>query len=106
MTTQIVSTAPAAKISQHVASIGDRVAVQGVIRKMIGGKLVLHIIHDIDGNEFMLRRSKSLGSAPGVLVSIEADVLGHVEYQGVKRTELSSGKEFRVLDDHPFLARR
>lgn len=105
MTTKIIATAPAAKVSQHVASVGDRVEVQGVIRKMFGSKPVLHVIHDIDGNEFTVKRNKALGSKPGVLVCLQANVVAHTEYQGVKRTELSSGTEMNVVDGHPFLAR-
>lgn len=104
MTTTIISHA-VQQTSKHVANVGDRVRVDGVIRKMIGAGPVLHIIHDADGNEFTLRRRQALARRPGVLVSIEADVLGHSEYRGVARTDLSSGKELVVTDDHP-MARR
>ncbi len=81
-------------------------AVQGVVRKMIGHSSILHVIHDIDCNEFTVLRKNSLGSTPGVLVSIEANVEAHTECNGVKRTELSSSTQTMVQDDHPFLARR
>jgi hypothetical protein len=106
MSTKVISTA-APLASQHVGRIGDRVSVQGVIRSVIGrsGVSVLHVIADIDGNEFEVRRIKALGTARG-LVSLEATVEGHAEFRGVKRTKLSPGKEFRISDDHAFLVLR
>lgn len=94
------------KTSAHVGQIGDRVRVEGVIRKMIGHKPIMHLIEDIDGNQLIVRRNSALGSAPGVLVTIEANVLEHRTYQTVKQTVLSSGRQEVVADDHAFLATR
>ena len=65
MTTTIIGTAKPAKTSKHIGTIGDRVHVEGVIRTMFGSKpSIIHIIEDIDGNQFVVRRNSSLGSKP------------------------------------------
>ena len=98
----IISQAPAAKTSQHVGNVGDRVAVHGVIRQIIGTGKAFYVIHDEDGNEFTMRCTPYQAPGKNVrsLVHVEATVLGHTEYRGVKRTELSSGTSYNVGDDH------
>ena len=104
MTSTIIRAAGLPKISRHVGSVGDRVRVDGVIRKMIGysGKSIIHVIEDADGNQFVVRRS-ALGSKPGVLVTLEAEILEHRTYQDTKQTILSTGKQLVVSGDHPML---
>lgn len=104
MTTTLVSNAAPRKISSHIGQIGDRVRVEGVIRKMTDRRPILHIIEDIDGNLFVVRRNSALGSKAGVLVTIEAEVLEHRVYQGIKQTVLSAGRQEVVSDDHAFLS--
>ena len=104
MTTMLVNNAAPRKISSHIGQIGDRVRVEGVIRKMFGSRPIMHIIEDLDGNQFVVRRNSALGSNPGVLVTIEADVLEHRTHQEVKQTVLSAGRQEVVGDDHAFLA--
>lgn len=103
MTTIIKQATP--KISQHIGQIGDRVRLEGVVKTMFGASPVLHIIEDVDGNQFVVRRNKSMASSRGVLVTIEADVLEHRVYKGVKQTVLSAGRQEIVGDDHPMLRR-
>jgi len=98
----IVKAAEPRKTSNHFGEIGDRIRIEGVIRHMVGNKPVMHIIEDIDGNQFVLRRKSALGSKAGVLVTVEADVLEHRTYQDIKQTVVSSGRQEIVTDDHAF----
>jgi hypothetical protein len=98
----IVKAAEPRKTSNHFGVIGDRIRIEGVIRRMVGNKPVMHIIEDIDGNLFVLRRNSALGSKPGVLVTIEADVLEHRTYQDIKQTVVSAGRQEIVTDQHAF----
>lgn len=107
MTTQIIRQAAPKKTSEYVGQVGDRVRIEGVIRKMIGHKpSIMHIIEDIDGNQFIVRRGSALGGSTGVLVTLTADVLAHRTYQSIKQTVLSGGHQEIVADDHAFLTRR
>lgn len=93
MTTTILSQAPAitVKTSNHVGSIGDRVLVKGVFLTSIRfGRAYLNIIRDHDGNEFMLRSRNPYASSKGVYVATEGTIASHIEYRGVKRTELTN----------------
>jgi len=93
MTTTILQTAPAAKVSQHVANVGDRVLIKGVMGKAIRyGQEYLNVFHDHDGNEFTYRSRKPIAS-DRVLIAMEATIGGHTEFRGVKRTEISSKRE-------------
>lgn len=104
MTTTLTNPAAPRKISSHIGVIGDRVRVEGVIRKISGYKpAILHIIEDIDGNQFVVCRSSALGTKPGVLVTLEALVLEHRVYNDIKQTVLSAGRQEIVADAHPFL---
>jgi hypothetical protein len=98
----IVKAAEPRKTSNHFGGVGDRIRIEGVIRKMIGNKPVMHIVEDIDGNQFIVRRNSALGSKPGVLVTIEAEVLEHRTYQDIKQTVLSAGRQEIVTDQHAF----
>lgn len=108
MTTAIIQTAAAVqtKSSRFIGAVGDRVHLEGVVRKMFGSKPTLHIIEDIDGNQFEISRRSVLASKPGVLVTIEANVTGHKTYQGIKRTVLSPGSDQVVTEDHAFRRKR
>lgn len=101
----IIKTAADPKTSSHIGNIGDRVRVEGKIVSMFGSKPIMHIIADTDGNQFLIRRNSALGSKPGVLVTIEADVLEHRIYRDTKQTVLSAGKQEVVGNDHPMLAK-
>lgn len=104
MTTTAVSPASPRKASNHIGTVGERVRVEGVIRKMFGNAPVMHIIEDLEGNLFILRRGSPLASKTGVLVAIQADVLGHKVHQEIKQTILSAGRQEIITDDHAFLA--
>lgn len=103
MTTTILQTAGQPKTSEHIGQVGDRVRVEGVVKTMFGYSPVMHIIEDISGNQFIVRRKKSMVRERGALVTIEADVMEHRLYKGVKQTVLSAGAQEIVAADHAFL---
>lgn len=98
MTTTIITKAAAPKASQHVGEVGDRVVVKGVLRGCYSfGPKFLNVIEDHDGNIFTLRSARRYAKSIGVLVATEGTVSAHVEYKGVKRTELT-GTSQQVYD--------
>lgn len=103
MTTTIITpaTVRALKVSTHIGQPGDRINVKGVVRKVIGyGAPYLIIVHDCDGNEFVIRwNAKKPMANERVLVNFDAIVEVHETYKEVKRTSLTGIHNYIITND-------
>ena len=93
---------PVGYVSRHIGKIGDKIAVHGVIRQIIGTGKALYVIHDQYGNVFTICciTYQAPGRRVHALVHFESTVMGHTEHCGVKCTEVSPGRVYTVSDDH------